>query len=106
MKKLKSKKGETLAEVLVAVLIVAVSTSLFLGMVSAASHINRRTEAADTLFYSALSQLECFEADDVSVSAGSGKLSVERTDGVEWFRVEVYAGDDMISYRISGEGEE
>ncbi|MCD7908246.1 MAG: hypothetical protein LUH04_11305 [Clostridium sp.] len=31
MKKLKSRSGETLAEVLVAILVVAVSTSLFFG---------------------------------------------------------------------------
>ena len=46
MRKLRSKSGETLAEVLVAILVVAVSASMFLGLVAVGARINRQAVKA------------------------------------------------------------
>lgn len=100
MKKLRSKKGETLAEVLVGILIIAVSTSLFLGMVSVSSHINRSAREADIRFYRAMTHLECFETEEDSVDSQTGSLRVEG-DGVSGaLKVRLFYGDGMASYRL------
>lgn len=100
MKKLSSRKGETLAEVLVGILITAVSTSLFLGMVSVASHINLKAMEADRRFYRAMSLLECFETEEEAVESRTGSLSVEGGGVSETFQVEIFYGDDMMSYQL------
>lgn len=104
MKKLRSRQGETLAEVLVGILMVAVSTSLFLGMVSAASHINRSAMEADTSFYKAMSHLECFDAEADSVVIQTGSLRVEGEDVSDVFPAEVFSEDGMTSYRMQKGG--
>ena len=102
MRKLRSKSGETLAEVLVAILVVAVSASLFLGMVAVAARINRQAVKADDRFYKAMSILECFEAEEGAVEQRSGSLRVEGSGVSEELPVTVFYGDDMISYQLDG----
>ena len=71
IRKLKSRKGESLAEVLVAVLIVALSAAAFLSMVTASAGINRTTERKDTEFYKTMSKLEAGTADTTGTSETS-----------------------------------
>lgn len=102
MRKLKSRSGETLAEVLVAILVVAVSTSLFLGMVAVSARINRQAVKADARFYRAMSRLECFEAEEEAVEQRNGSLRVEGSGVSEELPVMVFYGDDMVSYQLDG----
>lgn len=102
MRKLKSRSGETLAEVLVAILVVAVSTSLFLGMVAVSARINRQAVKADARFYRAMSRLECFEAEEKAVEQRNGSLRVEGSGVSEELPVTVFYGDDMVSYQLDG----
>ena len=102
MRKLKSRSGETLAEVLVAILVVAVSTSLFLGMVAVSVRINRQAVKADARFYRAMSRLECFEAEEEAVEQRNGSLRVEGSGVSEELPVTVFYGDDMVSYQLDG----
>ena len=102
MRKLRSKSGETLAEVLVAILVVAVSASLFLGMVAVAARINRQAVKADARFYKAMSLLECFEAEKGAVEQRSGSLRVEGSGVSEELPLTVFYGDDMVSYQLDG----
>lgn len=102
MRKLKSRSGETLAEVLVAILVVAVSTSLFLGMVAVSARINRQAVKADARFYRAISRLECFEAEEEAVEQRNGSLRVEGSGVSEELPVTVFYGDDMVSYQLDG----
>ena len=91
MRKLKSRSGETLAEVLVAILVVAVS-----------ARINRQAVKADAWFYRAMSLLECFEAEEEAVEQRSGSLRVEGSGVSEELPVTVFYGDDMVSYQLDG----
>ena len=102
MRKLRSKSGETLAEVLVAILVVAVSASLFLGMVAVSARINRQAVKADARFYKAMSLLERFEAEEGAVEQRSGSLRVEGSGVSEELPVTVFYGDDMVSYQLDG----
>ena len=102
MRKLRSKSGETLAEVLVAILVVAVSASLFLGMVAVAARINRQAVKADARFYKAMSLWECFEAEEDAVEQRSGSLRVAGSGVSEELPLTVFYGDDMVSYQLDG----
>ena len=58
MKKLRSKKGETLAETLVSLVIIMLAASMLFTMIGASSRLTKKAEAADTAFYAELSQAE------------------------------------------------
>lgn len=79
IRKLKSRSGESLAEVLVAVLIVALSAAAFLSMVTASAGINRTTEQKDTEFYKTMSLLEAGTADTTGTSETSGASETTET---------------------------
>lgn len=112
-KKVKQKcrdtRGETLAEVLVGILFVALASSLFLSMVTVSQNINANTQKADDTFYKAMSQLKCMEADGAVVQKKNGTVRVTiGEDGSisQDYGVTVYYGDDMMAYRSGGEPEE
>lgn len=98
----RSRSGETLAEVLVGILFVALASSLFLGMVTVSQRINTKTQKADDTFYKAMSQLECFEEDGELVHKTGGTVTVsvgENGKITQDYEAEIYYGDDMAAYR-------
>lgn len=106
--KCKSRSGETLAEVLVGILLVAVASSFFLSMVTVSQKINLNTQKADDRFYKAMSQLECFEADGeiAKERTGTVTVSIEPGGGSQDYQVNFYYGDDMASYRAGALAED
>ena len=58
MKKLHSKRGETMVETLAAVLIVGLAAAMLATMVASAVRITSRTKEADAVFYRELSAAE------------------------------------------------
>lgn len=56
--KLRNARGETLVEVLAAVVVCSLSITLLLGAVSASTSIDLRAQSADTDYYTALSRAE------------------------------------------------
>lgn len=71
IRKLKSKKGETLAESLMAVLIIAISSAGLAGMIMGSAKINLETKEADSKIYKAISYMEGHTA---SASEGKGTV--------------------------------
>lgn len=100
--KCRSTRGETLVEVLVGILFVALASSFFLSMVIASQRINTKTQKADALFYKAMSQLECMEADGDVVQKKEGTVTVTTSAGgsvSQDYDVTVCYGDDMTVYQ-------
>ena len=62
IRKIKSRAGESLAEVLIAVLIIAVSAMLLAGMISSTLSIVTRSEAAYEEYYQENEKLETFSS--------------------------------------------
>nr|WP_294681533.1 hypothetical protein [uncultured Anaerotignum sp.] len=58
IQKLKNTAGETFIEALAALLIMGLSTVLFLGLVNAANHVNRTQKETDARFFAAMKQVE------------------------------------------------
>ena len=64
IQKLKNTAGETFIEALAALLIMGLSTVLFLGLVNAANHVNRTQKEADARFFAAMEQVEVLSGTD------------------------------------------
>ncbi len=72
----RAQRGETLAEVLVALLIVALSTMLLVTMVMTSARINIAAREKDKAFYEAVSKVEAMDAD-----TGGFTMLIEPEDG-------------------------
>jgi len=101
--KLCSKRGETLVETLVSVLIVGLACLAFASMTVAASTINRSAKTADLAFYNELSAAE----------ARSGTTDITVTMSWNWaatIQSQEYtvkctgAAGELMSYSVSGGG--
>ncbi len=88
MKKLLNKRGETLTESLIALLITVLSAAMFATMVTAAVNIGSKADAAVEEFYEELSAAEAGSIPE------SGTLEVNDRD----FTVEYYRrGDGLLT---------
>lgn len=107
--KLKSKKGETLVGILVAVLIIALSAGMFAAMYSAAGNINLSARRRDEKFFESVENLEK-NIESGGDNKADGTLTYTPTDengnpeatGSSQVNVEVFTEDGMTSYRKSG----
>ena len=93
-RKLQSRSGETLAEVLIAMLIVALASMLLVVMITTSGSIDITARNRDTRFYEGLSNAELHED-----STGNGKIVIKK-DGVDIadFDVTLYGGSGLTSY--------
>ena len=114
--KLRNSRGETLVEVLVSVLVCALSITLLAGAVTASANIDLRAQAADTEYYTALSKAErqsrtpaggSSEADtynslpgetQVSVTSGGGGSVEIEPDATS--KLYFYGTERLLSYAI------
>ena len=71
----RAQRGETLAEVLVAMLIVALSTMLLVTMVMTSARINIAAREKDKAFYEAVSKVEAMDT-----TSGKFNMLIEQTD--------------------------
>lgn len=103
IKKIKCKKGETLVEILVAVLIIALSAGMFATMYTASMNINLSARRQDEEFFRAVEELEN------AVENGGD----EKTDGVVSYsnrdsgetnntHVDFFTRNGMTVYRNGG----
>ena len=100
----RAQRGETLAEVLVAMLIVAVSTLLLAAMTAAASNVNIGAYKQDEEFYASMTKVEAMGANAGKVE---GEAVIKDEDGttlVSDIDVEVFHDGDLTLYRRKAVG--
>lgn len=91
-RKLNSRKGETIAESLVSILVVALASIIFAGMVTASNSIISKSSDWMQKYYKAVSAINEKVAEaDADVTKGSAKVSV---GGVE-------QKEDVVTYSYS-----
>ena len=95
--KLSSRSGETLAEVLVALLIIALSSMLLVVMMGTASGIDRQTRQREETFYKDLSNAETHTAEDGTPATGEIRIKTP-DDETQTIQVTVYGGSGLTSY--------
>lgn len=98
--KLRSRSGESLAEVLCAVLLAGIAISLLASMVTAAAKLNRTAALADEAMYTSLAAAEG-RTQELSASSGNLNVTVENVAAPVVFEVKFYGvQDELISYEL------
>jgi len=103
-------RGETRVESLAAILLIALSTSVFLSFTMNSGKLMEKRRREEKEFYAAMSFLErmdeepAAERDSRTVSSGTLTVTIESETGVkrsrETFPVRVYEMDGMTSYQL------
>ncbi len=100
MRKLRERKGETLAETLCAVLVLALAVALLAAMVSATLRLDRKTEQFAGKLYDAFSKAEKPQG-----SGTDGTVTVKIGEETANINVEFYgSGEQAASYRTKKPG--
>lgn len=97
--KLRSNRGETLVEVLAAILVATLSVGLLMGGVAASSAINRQADHSDESFYETLTAAESRTGTSVPGSVRVAEGAVETS-----IPVLVYGDEDLRSYALDPGG--
>lgn len=96
-RKLRDSRGETLVELLAAILIAALSVAVLFTCCLASSEMGKKTQAADERYYDSLSaaegRKELAEEGEVQVGGNSTTTEVD---------INLYGGDGMYSYQWKG----
>ena len=93
-KKLSQNRGETLVEVLAAVLIASLAITLLFGGIMASVNLNRSAKTSDETFYADLSAAERQADEDKTGSSIKVTVNGKITD----LTVTVYGGEAVRSY--------
>ena len=107
LKKLKSKTGETLAEILVAILIIALSAGLFATLYVAAMNINLSAREEDEKLFDSVGELEeNIHGNGNEDGKTSGKVQYKPEGSTEsagsQIDVDFYTKDGMTVYKYAG----
>lgn len=103
MKKLRNSRGETLVEVLAAILISALSVTLLFGCVMATSEMDMKAQKQDDAHYSAFTEADA-QNDAIEVQEGDPTPYVTITRGSDSATppIDIYGGEGMFSYKRAG----
>jgi len=108
MRKWKDTRGETLVEVLAAILIGSLSVALIFGAIMATTKMNLQAQNIDTSYYEVLSKAERQKpTEDVLEGATGFKITITGTPdetgskSVEINNVTFYGGKGAISYVLN-----
>ena len=103
-KKLRSQAGESIAETLVAVLVIAVALTMLASMISATVSMVKTSEAKMDDYYKANAALENLEAGEpLTVSIKQGDTDVESISVVS--EKNDVLSKPIIAYRMKADGE-
>lgn len=99
--KLKNNKGETIVELLVAILISSLAVTLLFNCAMTSMKINDTAKKADTKLYTALNAAES-QSSDAENSGIDGQIKVQYSSGAVQkeidFNVKYYGSDKVYSY--------
>ena len=107
MKKLRDTRGETLVEVLAAILVASLSVTLLFSCVMASSNLDVQAKSVDEDYYQALSAADG-QTEGPTVEGGTAKypkqagtVTIKGASEVP-VDIEIYGGGGLYSYRRPG----
>ena len=108
-RKLKTNKGETLVETLLALLIIGLASVMLATMISAAVNINKTTKGTDELIYKAVSYMEghTAAASDKNASLTGSNVIIHGVSDVRvkaaTYKYSIAEDKTLVSYSATGE---
>lgn len=104
--KLRARRGETLAEVLIALLVLGLSTVMLAGMLNTAGQLSANAQKRDEDFFQALNAME--ERSPTKIHKETGKVTIiEENNALKCeIDVTVYTNDRMKAYTLPDGGGE
>ncbi|NLD20514.1 MAG: hypothetical protein GX663_09805 [Clostridiales bacterium] len=103
IKKLNSKAGESLPEVLIAVLIVAMGMLMLSTMLNVSSRMIDKSQSKVKAVYADVGEID--KKEGVAESGKTVEITYERPNGTtakEMVNIKLYRGDNLISYETEG----
>lgn len=101
--KLHSQQGETLVELLAAILIATLSVSLLLSGIAVSSNINQKAEKADESFYDALTAAENRTHLVNDEIASNPSVRIRENGRTVDIPVQVYGNEGLYTYALKRE---
>lgn len=103
--KLRSQRGETLVELMAAILISTLSVGLLLGGVAVSANINRQAQNTDAAFYHILSAAESRQVPASGGVAADPSIQVrEHSSKTVEIPVQVYGDSGLYAYALPPTG--
>lgn len=99
MKKLRNNRGETLVEVMAAILISALSVALLFSCVTASFDMDKDAKELDKKHYEALTAAEARTGTPIQ---GEVKITNPGNGAEATSKIEIYGGAGMYSYKRAG----
>lgn len=103
-RKLRSQRGETLVEVLAAVLVAALSVSMLLGGVAVSGKINGKAQGTDQYFYETLTQAESRQTPVTDGITARPSVKVSENMVTAEIPIQVYGDKGLYSYALTPAG--
>lgn len=104
--KLRARRGETLAEVLIALLVLGLSTVMLAGMLNTAGQLSADAQKRDEAFVQALNEMEERSPTEIRTETGK-KVTIEENGMTKCtIDVTVYTNGRMTAYILPDEGGE
>ncbi len=103
-KKLQNQQGETLVELLGAILVATLSVALLLAGVAVSTQIGRQADQLDKSFYETLTAAE--ERQTPLTDGVDASPSIKIIEGAQEasLSVQVYGGEGLYSYKLNSSG--
>ena len=92
---IQNNRGETLVEVLVSILVAAMSMLLLLGCVTASARLDRQAKEMDSGYYEGFTKADAQAAE----SAGVGSVRIAGDSGEVSPGIIIYGGGGIFSYK-------
>lgn len=96
-RKLHSQKGETLIELLVSILIAALSVGMLMTGVTVSSRLNRAAQERDAVFYQLLTKAESRQ-DPIAAGPVSPDVRIQERGTAFTVSVQLYGDEQLCSY--------
>ena len=97
-RKLKSKRGESLIEILIAVLIIALGCMLVATLYTASMNLNIQASRDDDAFYSSASEMEQFLTGGGASTSGKATVTDENNKSYD-FTIDIFGNGESAGYK-------
>lgn len=97
-RKMRSRRGETFVEILIAILVVAFGAMLIATMYTSAMNLNLEAAKADATYYEALSQMEQMDSSTPKETKAKATITDQDKNSKD-ITIDIYGNDSNEAYK-------